>query len=162
MELWINKSFSINTVHMWHHKNGSNLATSKKFEAEQWQTSAVSAQKGVPQQSSKMTWFWHMLTAKGWTRALSERFLMKRLPFALATSARRKNRSFSLWVHYLKNRSDRAHRVVHSSLCCMFHTSLCTIHSKKFRGDFHFLVISYMLCMEMTSSCSSYRWFSWG
>ena len=44
---------------MSHHNNGSNLATSKKicqkFEAEQWQRSAVSAQKGVPQQLSETT-----------------------------------------------------------------------------------------------------------
>ena len=30
-----------------------------------------------------------------------------------------------------KNRSDRACRVVHSSQCCMFHASLCTIQSKQ-------------------------------
>ena len=54
---------------------------------------------------------------------------------------------------FKKNRSDRAHRVVHSLRCCMFHASLCTIQSKKFCGDFHFLVTGYLLCMEMTSSC---------
>ena len=72
----------------------------------------------------------------------------------LATSTQQKGRSFSVWVHYLKkNHSDRARRVVHSSPCCTFHASLCTIQSKKFCGDFHFLVTGYLLCMEMTSSC---------
>ena len=63
--------------------------------------------------------------------------------------------SFSVWVHYLKNHSDRAHRVVNSSPCCMFHTSLSTIQSKKFWNDFHLLGIGYLLCREMgmTSSC---------
>jgi len=37
-----------------------------------------------------------------------------------------------------KNRSDWACRVVHSSPCCMFDTSLCTIQSKKFCCDFFF------------------------
>ena len=37
-----------------------------------------------------------------------------------------------------KNCSDRACRVVHSSPCSMFDTSLCTIQSKKFCGDFFF------------------------
>jgi len=60
----------------------------------------------------------------------------------------------SLILHVgLKNRSDRACRVVHSSLCCMFHASLCAIQSRKFCGDFHFLVTGYLLYMEMTSSC---------
>ena len=54
---------------------------------------------------------------------------------------------------FLKNRSDKARRVVHWSPCRMFHASLCTIQSKKFCGDFHFLVTSYLLCLEMTSSC---------
>ena len=54
---------------------------------------------------------------------------------------------------FKKNRSDRARRVVHWSPCRMFHASLCTIQSKKFCGDFHFLVTTYLLCMEMTSSC---------
>ena len=72
----------------------------------------------------------------------------------VATSARQKSRSFSLWVHYFKkNCSDRARRAVHWSPCRMFHASLCTIQSKKFCGDFHFLVTSYLLCREMTSSC---------
>ena len=44
----------------------------------------------------------------------------------------------------LKNRSDRACRVVHWSPCRMFHASLRTIQSKKFCGDFQFLVISYL------------------
>ena len=65
-----------------------------------------------------------------------------------------KSRSFSLWVCYFKkNRSDRARRVVHWSPCRMFHASWCTIQSKKFCGDFHFLVIGYLLCMEVTSLC---------
>jgi len=40
--------------------------------------SAVSAQNGVPQQSSETTWFWHISTAKRWTRALSERFFQRK------------------------------------------------------------------------------------
>jgi len=39
---------------------------------------------------------------------------------------------------FLKNCSDRARRVVHSSPCWMFHASLCTIQSKKFCGTFFF------------------------
>ena len=72
----------------------------------------------------------------------------------LATSTRQK-KSLVLLVGllFLKNRSDRARRVVHWSPCRMFHASLCTIQSKKFCGDFHFLVTTYLLCMEMTSSC---------
>ena len=54
---------------------------------------------------------------------------------------------------FLKYRSDRAPRVVHLSPCCMFHSSLCTIQSKKFCSNFHSFVTSYLLCMEMTSSC---------
>jgi len=137
MSLWMNKKFSINTVRMWCDKNGSNPATSEKisqkFEAAWWWTSAVSAQNGIPEQSSETTWFWHILTAKRWICALSECFFKEKPSFfdkpapksnspCLATSTRRKSHSFSVWVHYLnKNRSDRAHRVVHSSLCCMFH-----------------------------------------
>jgi len=34
--------------------------------------SAVCVQNGVPQQLSETTWFWHILTAKRWTCALSE------------------------------------------------------------------------------------------
>jgi len=39
----------------------------------------------------------------------------------------------------LQNHSYRACRIVHLSQCCMFHTSLCTIQSKKFHADFLFL-----------------------
>ena len=60
----------------------------------------------------------------------------------------------------LKNRSDRACRVVHSSPCRMFHASLCTIQSRNFCGDFNFLVTGYLLCMEMTSSCLKLSSFS--
>ena len=71
-----------------------------------------------------------------------------------ATSPWQKSRSFYLWVRYFKkNRSIRARRVVHWSPCRMFHASLCTIQSKKFCGDFDFLVTCYLLCMKMTSSC---------
>ena len=81
----------------------------------------------------------------------------------LATSTRQKSRSFTLWVRYSKkNRSDRARRVVHWSPCRMFHASLRTIHSKKFCGDFHFLVTSYLLCMGMTSSYLRLSSFSFG
>ena len=122
-------------------------------------------QNGVPQQSSETTWFWHIPTAKRWTCALSERFFKEKPSFfdkpapksnspCLATSTRQESRSFSVWVRYFKkNRSDRARRVVHWSPCRMFHASLCTIQSKKFCGDFHCLVSTYLLCMEMTSSC---------
>ena len=110
-------------------------------------------------------WFWHIPTAKRWACALSERFFKEKPSFfdkpapksnspCLATSTRQKSRSFSSWVHYFKkNRSDRARRVVHWSPCRVFHASLCTSQSKKFCGDFHFLVTTYLLCMEMTSSC---------
>ena len=106
---------------------------------------------------------------------LSERFLEEKPSFfdksapksnspCLATSTRQKSHSFSLWVHllFLKNRSDRARRVVHWSPCRMFHASLCTIQSKKFCGDFDFLVTCYPLCMEMTSSCLRLWSFSLG
>ena len=63
---------------------------------------------------------------------------------------------------FKKNRSDRARRVVHWSQCRMFHASLCTMQSKKFCGDFHFLVTSYLLCMEMTLSCLLLSSFSLG
>jgi len=65
-------------------KTGSNPATSEnksKFEAERWWMSAVSVQNGVPQQSSETTWFWHILTAKRWTCALSERFFKEKPSF---------------------------------------------------------------------------------
>ena len=63
---------------------------------------------------------------------------------------------------FLKNRSDRARRVLHWSPCRMFHASLCTIQSKKFCGDFHFLVTGYLLCTGMTSSCLRLSSFSLG
>ena len=151
---------------MWRHKNGSTgyqRKISQKFDAKRWWTSTVSAQNGVPQQSSETMWFWHIPTVKRWTCALSERFFEEKPYFfdkpapksnspCLATSTRQKTRSFSVWVRYFKkNRSDRACRVVHSSPCCMFQAILCTIQSKKFCGDFNFLVSGYLLCMEMTS-----------
>jgi len=107
----------------------------------------------------------HVLTAKRLTCALSEHCFKEKPSFfdkpvpksnlpCLATSTRWKNCSFSMWVCYIKkNHSDGACRVVHSSPCCMFHASICTIQSKKFCGNFHFLVTTYLLCVEMTSSC---------
>jgi len=147
---------------MWHvhHKNCSNPATSEK--EVKWRTSTVSAQNGVPQQSFKSTWFWHIPTAKRWTRSLSERFFQRKailfcqtypqVKFTVSSYFYSTKKSLILHVG-LKNRSDRACRVVHSSLCCMFHASLCTIQSRKFCGDFHFLVTGYLLYMEMMSSC---------
>ena len=66
----------------------------------------------------------------------------------IATSTQQKSHSFPCGSAILKNRSDRACRVVHWPPCRMFHASLCTIQSKKFCGDFHFLVIGYLLCMR--------------
>ena len=43
--------------------------------------SAVWAQSGFPQQSSKTTWFWCIPTAKRWNCALSERSVKGSLPF---------------------------------------------------------------------------------
>ena len=54
---------------------------------------------------------------------------------------------------FLKNCSDRACRVVYLSPCCMFHASLCTIQSKKVCTNFHFLVVCYLLQVDMTSLC---------
>ena len=73
----------------------------------------------------------------------------------LAASTGRKSRSFSVWVHYFRKITliGYTEYIVHSSLCCMFHTSLCTIQSRKFWGNFHFIVTGYLLCTEMTSSC---------
>jgi len=69
----------------------------------------------------------------------------------LATSTRQKG--LCVGPLFLNNRSDRARIVVHSSPSCMFHASSCTIQSKKFCSNFHFLVTCYLLCMEMMSSC---------
>ena len=125
-------------------KMGSNPATSKKisqkFEAERWWMGAVCMQNGVPQQLSKTTWFWQIPTANRWTYALSEHFSEEKPSFFDKPAPK-------------SNRSDRTHRLVHSSPSCMFHASLYTIQSKKFCGDFHFLVTSYLLCNEMMSSC---------
>lgn len=51
----------------------------------------------------------------------------------------------AIWNTHTHTHTDRAHRVAHSSLCCVFHASLCTIL-------FHFLV-SYLPWMERTSLC---------
>jgi len=114
--LWINKKFSINTVHMWRHKNSSNRDGGR-------------VQNGVSHQSSETTWFWHILTVKRWTRALSERFFPEEMPSCfnkpapksnsqcLATCTRRKSRSFSVWVRYLKKK-----------IALIGHAEWCTRH----------------------------------
>jgi len=82
-------------------------------------------------------------------------YVCPKVKFALSSYFYWTKKSLVLCVGPLfwKNRSDRARRVVHSLSCCMFHASLCTIQSRKFCGDFHFLATGYLLCMEMTSSC---------
>jgi len=138
---------------LWRHKNNT---PGYQWEAERWWTSAVSAQNGVPQQLFETTWFWPTLTAKRWMCALSERFLRREAflfwqtcsKIELATSSyfylMKKSLVLCGSPLFIKNHSDRAHRVVHSSPCCMFHASLCTIQSKKF-------------CNESVTCCA-WRW----
>ena len=95
---------------------------------------------------------------KRWTCAPIRAFLRRkpfffwqipRVKFAISShSTWRKSCLFSVLVSYffLKNHSDRARRVVHSSPCCTFHASLCTIQSKIIllcRSSL--LVVSYLL-----------------
>jgi len=90
------------------------------------------------------------LCSREWTRALSERFFQRKailfwqtcpkVKFAVSSYFYSTKKLLVLLVGplFLKNRSDRARRVVNWSPCWMFHASLCTIQSKKFCGDFHF------------------------
>ena len=80
---------------------------------------------------------------------------LPKVKFAVSSYFYLTRKSLILLVGLLlyKNCSDRSRRVVHWSLCRMYHASLCTIQSKKFCGDFHFLVTSYLLRMKMTSPC---------
>jgi len=144
----------------------------QKFEAERWQKSAVSAQNGIPCQSSDTTWFLHLLTAKRWTCALLKRFFKEKpsfwqtypkVKFTVSSYFYLKKKLLVLCVGllYLKNCSDKARRVVHLSPCCRFHASLCTIQSKKLYGNIYFLVIGYTCCAwRWCHNASSYHRFS--
>ena len=108
---------------------------SQKFEAEQHSTAIVQDDLILAHTDCKIKSSWTMR----WTCAPIRVFFSNKRPSffdklvrksnspCLATSTHWKSRSFSMWVCYLKNFSDRACRVVHSSLCalCIYQAFCC-------------------------------------
>ena len=124
---------------MWHHQNNSNLATSEK-QSDGGQVQFLHIMAFHSNCSRWCDFGPHWLQRDGpvpYQSVFSNKSLFwqpapKLNSPLLATSTWWKSPLFSAFI---KNHSDRAHRVVHSSPCCMFHASLCTIQSKKFCSE---------------------------
>jgi len=150
MELWINQGIIIMVcITLWCHK--LKMVATRLPAIKIWSRAMVN-ECSFCTELSEMTWFCpNWLHARDRPVSLSEHFVNESLLFwqidpkvkftISSLSTWRKSCLFSVLVSYFLKTTliYRARRVVHSSLCCIFHASLCTIQSKKlFCADFHF------------------------